>query len=220
MSTSLLGTYFDLHGGGMDLKFPHHENEIAQSCAACGTPFVRLWMHNGFVRINDEKMSKSLGNFFTMREVLKTLRDPEVLRFFLLSSHYRGPINYSEAQLTQADETLLGLYRALADKGRAVRIPVHMLDTYNRVARATQTIIARTGHEPSLEDLEKETGVPREKLEKVKELYGPRFYGLPANDERVTLRAAPLCAAERIDVPGGDKSVVVFRPDTPVGWSF
>jgi cysteinyl-tRNA synthetase len=120
MSTSLLGTYFDLHGGGMDLKFPHHENEIAQSCAACGTPFVRLWMHNGFVRVNDEKMSKSLGNFFTMREVLKTLRDPEVLRFFLLSSHYRGPINYSEAQLTQADETLLGLYRALADQGAAI----------------------------------------------------------------------------------------------------
>ncbi|HWS65988.1 MAG TPA: cysteine--tRNA ligase [Steroidobacteraceae bacterium] len=119
MSTSLLGSYFDLHGGGMDLMFPHHENEIAQSCAACGTPFVRLWMHNGFVRINDEKMSKSLGNFFTMREVLKTLRDPEVLRFFLLSSHYRGPINYSEAQLTQADETLLGLYRALADQGSA-----------------------------------------------------------------------------------------------------
>ena len=115
MSTSLLGAYFDLHGGGMDLMFPHHENEIAQSCAACGTPFVRLWMHNGFVRINDEKMSKSLGNFFTVREVLKTLRDPEVLRFFLLSSHYRGPINYSEAQLTQADETLLGLYRALAE---------------------------------------------------------------------------------------------------------
>jgi cysteinyl-tRNA synthetase len=117
MSTSLLGTYFDLHGGGMDLKFPHHENEIAQSCAACDSPFVRLWMHNGFVRINDEKMSKSLGNFFTVREVLKTLRDPEVLRFFLLSSHYRGPINYSEAQLTQADETLLGLYRALAEGG-------------------------------------------------------------------------------------------------------
>jgi cysteinyl-tRNA synthetase len=115
MSTSLLGTYFDLHGGGMDLKFPHHENEIAQSCAACDSPFVRLWMHNGFVRINDEKMSKSLGNFFTVREVLKTLRDPEVLRFFLLNSHYRGPINYSEAQLIQADETLLGLYRALAD---------------------------------------------------------------------------------------------------------
>jgi cysteinyl-tRNA synthetase len=115
MSTSLLGAYFDLHGGGEDLKFPHHENEIAQSCAACDAPFVRTWMHNGFVRVNDEKMSKSLGNFFTVREVLKTLRDPEVLRFFLLSSHYRGPINYSAAQLAQADETLLGLYRALKD---------------------------------------------------------------------------------------------------------
>jgi cysteinyl-tRNA synthetase len=113
MSTSLLGPYFDLHGGGMDLMFPHHENEIAQSCAACDAPFVRLWMHNGFVRVDDEKMSKSLGNFFTVREVLKTLRDPEVLRFFLLSSHYRGPINYSAAQLAQADETLSGFYRAL-----------------------------------------------------------------------------------------------------------
>jgi cysteinyl-tRNA synthetase len=115
MSTSLLGSYFDLHGGGEDLKFPHHENEIAQSCAACDSPFVHVWMHNGFVRVNDEKMSKSLGNFFTVRDVLKTLRDPEVLRFFLLSSHYRGPINYSAAQLVQADETLLGLYRALKD---------------------------------------------------------------------------------------------------------
>jgi cysteinyl-tRNA synthetase len=117
MSTQLLGGYFDIHGGGEDLKFPHHENEIAQSCAACGTPFVHIWMHNGFVRVNDEKMSKSLGNFFTVREVLKTLRHPEVLRFFLLSSHYRGPINYSTVQLAQADETLLGLYRALKDAG-------------------------------------------------------------------------------------------------------
>ena len=113
MSTSLLGDYFDLHAGGMDLKFPHHENEIAQSCAACDAPFVHVWMHNGFVNIDEEKRSKSLGNFFTVRDVLKTLRDPEVLRFFLLSSHYRGPINYSAAQLAQADETLAGLYRAL-----------------------------------------------------------------------------------------------------------
>jgi cysteinyl-tRNA synthetase len=117
MSTALLGDYFDLHGGGVDLTFPHHENEIAQSCAACGTPFVNFWMHNGFVRINDEKMSKSLGNFFTVRDVLETLRDPEVLRLFLISSHYRGPINYSQAQLAQADETLLGLYRSLQDAG-------------------------------------------------------------------------------------------------------
>jgi cysteinyl-tRNA synthetase len=119
MSTTLLGDYFDLHGGGMDLKFPHHENEIAQSCAACGSPFVHVWMHNGFVNIDDEKMSKSLGNFFTVRDVLKTLRDPEVLRFFLLGSHYRGPINYSAAQLAQADETLAGLYRALKDTAPA-----------------------------------------------------------------------------------------------------
>ena len=113
MSTALLGGHFDLHGGGMDLKFPHHENEIAQSCAACGTEFVNVWMHNGFVRIDDQKMSKSLGNFFTVREVLAGLRDPEVLRFLLLGSHYRGPMNYSAEQLAQADETLLGLYRAL-----------------------------------------------------------------------------------------------------------
>jgi cysteinyl-tRNA synthetase len=119
MSTQLLGSYFDLHGGGEDLKFPHHENEIAQSCAACDSNFVKVWVHNGFVRFNDEKMSKSLGNFFTVRDVLKTLRDPEVLRFFLLSSHYRGPINYSVAQLAQADETLLGFYRALKDTPKA-----------------------------------------------------------------------------------------------------
>ncbi|NNM60624.1 MAG: cysteine--tRNA ligase [Steroidobacteraceae bacterium] len=122
MSTALLGSHFDLHGGGMDLKFPHHENEIAQSCAACGTPFVNVWMHNGFVRINEEKMSKSLGNFFTVRDVLARVRDPEVLRYFLISSHYRGPINYSAAQLAQADETVLGLYRALDGVGGGGRV--------------------------------------------------------------------------------------------------
>jgi cysteinyl-tRNA synthetase len=130
MSTQLLGGYFDIHGGGEDLKFPHHENEIAQSCAACGTPFVHVWMHNGFVRVNDEKMSKSLGNFFTVREVLKTLRDPEVLRFFLLSSHYRGPINYSSVQLAQADETLLGLYRALKDGGASGAVDADWLGRF------------------------------------------------------------------------------------------
>ena len=132
MSTSLLGSYFDLHGGGEDLKFPHHENEIAQSCAACGTPFVKVWMHNGFVRVNDEKMSKSLGNFFTLRDVLKTLRDPEVMRFFLLSSHYRGPINYSHAQLAQADETLLGLYRALKDAGESGSVDAERFAEFRR----------------------------------------------------------------------------------------
>jgi len=115
MSTALLGTHFDLHGGGLDLKFPHHENEIAQSCGASGDGFVDVWMHNGFVNIDEQKMSKSLGNFFTLREVLPTLRHPEVLRFFVLSSHYRGPINYSPEQLEQADAALGRLYLALRD---------------------------------------------------------------------------------------------------------
>jgi cysteinyl-tRNA synthetase len=115
MSTALLGTHFDLHGGGLDLKFPHHENEIAQSCAASGDAFVNVWMHNGFVNVDEEKMSKSLGNFFTLREVLKSLRHPEVLRYFFLSSHYRGPINYAPAQLEQADAALGRLYTALRD---------------------------------------------------------------------------------------------------------
>ncbi|MSQ92027.1 MAG: cysteine--tRNA ligase [Gammaproteobacteria bacterium] len=114
MAVALLGDSFDIHGGGMDLKFPHHENELAQSCAACDTPFVQVWMHNGFVRVNDEKMSKSLGNFFTVREVLPRLR-PEVLRAFVLASHYRGPINYGEDNLRQADAALQRLYLALRD---------------------------------------------------------------------------------------------------------
>jgi cysteinyl-tRNA synthetase len=114
MSIALLGRHFDLHGGGMDLKFPHHENEIAQSCAACGPPFVNVWVHNGFVRVDDEKMSKSLGNFFTVREVLPRYR-PEVLRAFVLASHYRGPVNYSEENLRQADLALERLYLALRD---------------------------------------------------------------------------------------------------------
>jgi cysteinyl-tRNA synthetase len=97
----------------MDLKFPHHENEIAQSCGASGHAFVNLWMHNGFLTVDDTKMSKSLGNFFTIREVVPRLRHPEVLRAFLLLSHYRGPINYSTVQLQQADASLTRLYTAL-----------------------------------------------------------------------------------------------------------
>jgi cysteinyl-tRNA synthetase len=122
MSTTLLGEHFDIHGGGIDLKFPHHENEIAQSCAACDAKFVNVWMHNGHVRVQDEKMSKSLGNFFTVREVLPKLR-PEVLRAFVLSSHYRGPINYSEENLRQADAALSRLYLALRDVEPASPMP-------------------------------------------------------------------------------------------------
>jgi len=113
MSIALLGEHFDIHGGGMDLKFPHHENEIAQSCGATGRQFANYWMHNGFVNVDSEKMSKSLGNFFTVREVLPHLRHPEVLRYFLVASHYRGPINYTLENLQQADATLGGLYNAL-----------------------------------------------------------------------------------------------------------
>jgi cysteinyl-tRNA synthetase len=123
MSTALLGTHFDIHGGGMDLKFPHHENEIAQSCGASGERFANVWMHNGFVNINDEKMSKSLGNFFTLREVLPRLRHPEVMRAFLLSSHYRGPINYSQSSLEQADAVLCRLYTALRGVEPAPLVP-------------------------------------------------------------------------------------------------
>ncbi len=112
MSTCCLGNHFDIHGGGMDLQFPHHENEIAQSEGATAEKFVNVWMHNGFVRVNEEKMSKSLGNFFTVREVLKQYR-PEVIRFFILSSHYRSPLNYSDEQLDEAQAALTRLYTAL-----------------------------------------------------------------------------------------------------------
>jgi len=123
MSQALLGTRFDIHGGGADLKFPHHENEIAQSRAASGDEFAHVWMHNGFLSINDEKMSKSLGNFFTIRDVLKSVRDPEVIRYFVLSSHYRGPINYSSDQLAQADAALTRIYTALRDVPTAAAQP-------------------------------------------------------------------------------------------------
>ena len=112
MSTVALGDTFDIHGGGMDLAFPHHENEIAQSEGATGQHFVNLWMHNGFVNVDDEKMSKSLGNFFTVRDVLK-LYPAEVVRYFIVSSHYRSPLNYSDAQLDQARAALGRLYIAL-----------------------------------------------------------------------------------------------------------
>jgi cysteinyl-tRNA synthetase len=117
MSCELLGKHFDIHGGGADLQFPHHENEIAQSEAAfsdeTGKPFVNTWMHNGFVRVNEEKMSKSLGNFFTIREVLKVF-DPEVVRFFILKAHYRSPLNYSDTHLEEARQGLTRLYNALS----------------------------------------------------------------------------------------------------------
>ncbi|KPV41243.1 cysteinyl-tRNA synthetase [Thiohalorhabdus denitrificans] len=114
MSTNHLGCTLDIHGGGADLRFPHHENEIAQSEAALDCTFAKYWIHNGFVRVDDEKMAKSLGNFFTIREVMEQY-DPEILRFFLMSSHYRSPLNYTEDNLRGATEGLERLYTALED---------------------------------------------------------------------------------------------------------
>jgi cysteinyl-tRNA synthetase len=114
MSSKILGEHFDIHGGGQDLQFPHHENEIAQSEGAHQCAFVNYWMHNGFVRVDNEKMSKSLGNFFTIREVLQRY-DAEVVRFFILRAHYRSPLNYSDAHLDDAKNSLDGLYFALRD---------------------------------------------------------------------------------------------------------
>jgi cysteinyl-tRNA synthetase len=112
MSCEMLGETFDIHGGGADLQFPHHENEIAQSEGATGKPLASVWMHNGFVRVDNEKMSKSLGNFFTIREVLEKY-DAETVRFFILRAHYRSPLNYSDAHLDDARASLKRLYTAL-----------------------------------------------------------------------------------------------------------
>ncbi len=133
MSSQLLGKHFDIHGGGQDLQFPHHENEIAQSEGAHRCTFVNYWMHNGFVRVDDEKMSKSLGNFFTIREVLKKY-DAEVVRFFILRAHYRSPLNYSDTHLDDARHALTRLYTAL--KGEATAAAVDWNEAHAQRFRA------------------------------------------------------------------------------------
>jgi cysteinyl-tRNA synthetase len=141
MSGELLGEQFDIHGGGEDLQFPHHENEIAQSEGAHSHTFVNYWMHNGFIRVDNEKMSKSLGNFFTIRDVLKKY-DPEVVRFFILRAHYRSPLNYSDVHLDDARHALTRLYTALKEvapdaqafninESHAVRFVEAMNDDFN-----------------------------------------------------------------------------------------
>ncbi|MBA4110555.1 MAG: cysteine--tRNA ligase [Leptothrix sp. (in: Bacteria)] len=124
MACSLLGEQFDIHGGGLDLQFPHHENEIAQSEGANGKQFVNYWMHNGFLNVDNEKMSKSLGNFFTIRDVLKSF-DGETVRFFMLRTHYRSPFNYSDAGLDDARNGLRRLYTAL---GTVADVPAIDID--------------------------------------------------------------------------------------------
>jgi len=143
MSCATLGEHFDIHGGGADLQFPHHENEIAQSEGAFGAPMVNYWIHNGFVRVDNEKMSKSLGNFFTIRDVLKKY-DAEVVRFFILRAHYRSPLNYSDAHIDDAKGALTRLYTALSgidlgadapgvdwDEAHAARVREAMDDDFN-----------------------------------------------------------------------------------------
>ncbi len=131
MSIKYLGEHFDVHGGGKDLQFPHHECEIAQSVAATGQPFVNYWLHNGFVRIDDEKMSKSLGNFLTLDDVLKDYHG-EVVRQFILSSHYRSPLNFSVAQLDSANVSITRLYSALASADPASLADSELIDTTYR----------------------------------------------------------------------------------------
>jgi cysteinyl-tRNA synthetase len=138
MSEHFLGEHFDIHGGGQDLLFPHHENEVAQSEGAHGHPFVNYWVHNGFVRVDNEKMSKSLGNFFTIREVL-TRYDPEVVRFFLVRSHYRSPVNYSDQHLDDARAGLARLYTALRDAGMAAQPAPGAIDWDNPYAARFRT---------------------------------------------------------------------------------
>ncbi len=131
MSSSLLGRHFDIHGGGQDLQFPHHENEIAQSEGAHDCKFVNYWMHNGFVRVDNEKMSKSLGNFFTVREV-RAKYDPEVIRFFIIRAHYRSPLSYSDQHLDDAKQALNGLYTAL--RGFEDVVPAILNEVYWRTS--------------------------------------------------------------------------------------
>ena len=135
MSCKLLGAHFDIHGGGADLQFPHHENEIAQSEGATGQPFVNVWMHNGFVRVDNEKMSKSLGNFFTIRDVLRDY-DAETVRFFILRAHYRSPLNYSNAHLDDARASLKRLYTALTQVEAQVPASIDWSDAYAARFRA------------------------------------------------------------------------------------
>ena len=152
MSQKYLGTTLDIHGGGKDLIFPHHENEVAQAEALSGHPFVHYWVHNGFVQVNHEKMSKSLGNFFTIKDILKTTR-PETLRLFLLSSHYRSPLDFSDQALGEAAQGLGRLYRALAAAQEEAEETVsHDLTRPEDQARLTEIDQIAEGFERAMDD--------------------------------------------------------------------
>ncbi|XP_073141030.1 cysteine--tRNA ligase CPS1 homolog, chloroplastic/mitochondrial-like isoform X2 [Henckelia pumila] len=163
MSSQYLTHTFDIHGGGMDLIFPHHENEIAQSCAASSESKVNYWVHNGFVTANDEKMSKSLGNFFTIREVTN-LYHPLALRYFLLGTHYRSPVNYSISQIEIASEAIFYLYQTLLDcenallslsadtgtNAKTARISAAALEGINKLHTEFETKMSDDLHTPTI----------------------------------------------------------------------
>ncbi|HEY3858867.1 MAG TPA: cysteine--tRNA ligase [Gammaproteobacteria bacterium] len=219
MSTVALGETFDTHGGGMDLMFPHHENEIAQSEGATGHHFVNLWMHNGFVNVDDEKMSKSLGNFFTVRDVLK-LYPAEVVRYFIISSHYRSPLNYSDAQLDQARAALGRLYIALRkmpaaeapkDSEYRTRFAAAMDDDFNTpiamsvlfdLAREVNTLRdTKPAEAPPLAALLKELGGLLGLLESDPDVYlqggAEKGDGLPAAEVEKLIAARKAARANR-----------------------
>ncbi|MGZ8136113.1 MAG: cysteine--tRNA ligase [Methylococcaceae bacterium] len=212
MSTCCLGNHFDIHGGGMDLQFPHHENEIAQSEGATGETFVNVWMHNGFVRVNEEKMSKSLGNFFTVREVLKRYR-PEIIRFFILSSHYRSPLNYSDEQLNEAGTALTRLYTALRGMDKAVnaevdadfqsRFELAMADDFNTpVALAVIFDVARELNKNKDSDQQKSDNLAIT----LKKLGG--LLGILQDDPEAFLKSGSMGANKVSSHPGLDVSSV------------
>ncbi|XP_031403870.1 cysteine--tRNA ligase, chloroplastic/mitochondrial isoform X2 [Punica granatum] len=157
MSAVYLGHSFDIHGGGMDLIFPHHENEIAQSCAACNRSDVGYWVHNGFVTVDMEKMSKSLGNFFTIRQVIE-LYHPLALRLFLIGTHYRSPINYSDVLLESASERIFYIYQTLDDCERVLSqsispvigdpIPLDILNSISKLENKFQVFMSDDLHTP------------------------------------------------------------------------
>ncbi|HTL27202.1 MAG TPA: cysteine--tRNA ligase [Burkholderiales bacterium] len=163
MSGTLLGEPFDIHGGGEDLQFPHHENEIAQSEGASGHKFANYWLHNGFLRLDNEKMSKSLGNFFTIRDILKSGVHPEVLRFLLIRPHYRSPINYNSALLEDARGALTRLYIAL--KGVTGDAPIDWSESHaQRFRDAMDDDFGTPGALAVLFDLAREIGRGRTEL--------------------------------------------------------
>ncbi|MDN5849710.1 MAG: cysteine--tRNA ligase [Nitrococcus sp.] len=218
MSNACLGPHFDIHGGGLDLKFPHHENELAQSEAAWGGRYVNFWMHNGHIRVKDEKMSKSLGNFFTVREVLRLYR-PEEVRYFLLSAHYRSPLNYSTSDLDNARAALERLYLALRDLPLAEACPA-LADPYQRAFRQAMDDDFNTPLALAvLFDLAREINRRRERFETqaaalattLRELGG--LVGLAQVEPEVFFKAdgmpgtAPGIASERVEALLAERAV-------------